>query len=443
MYFIRPKLVNIFHTCCVKAHAPSNLGFAESRNTSMQESPLAGVESLPSTSVLSPQSEALKLGSVTDVTRHISHPVQCLLWGRSAGRCELCNKPLWKSPVSQEQVKLAELAHIYSFGNHGPRGNKGIPKGHINNIANLILACLDCHTTIDKDTQGMRYSPALLIGRKQDHERRIENVTGIDPHNKSHVLHYGANVGDHSSPLNFGLTAPALFPAKYPVDDKAIELATINSSFKDRNPKFWSVESEELTAKFEQRVRERIAAGEVKHLSIFAFAPQPLLILLGSLLTDIIPADIYQLHREPQGWGWPENAKTIPFDIEEPQSKSGAPALVFSLSATVTPDRILAVLGQNVSIWKVRISAPHNDFLKTREQLWQFRSLIRPLLDRIKALHGQQTTLHIFPATPVAIAVELGRVRMPKADMPWLIYDQINAQGGFVPAINIPKGVEA
>jgi hypothetical protein len=355
----------------------------------------------------------------------------------------LCNKPLWKSPVTQEQVKLAELAHIYSFGKHGPRGNKEIPKEHINNIANLILACLDCHTTIDKDKQGTRYSPALLIGKKREHERRIEIVSGIGPDNKSHVLHYGANVGDHSSKLNFGVTAPALFPARCPADDKAIELATIDSSFKDRNPKFWSVENEELTAKFEQRVRERIASGEVKHLSVFAFAPQPLLILLGTLLTDIIPADVYQLHREPPGWHWPENAKTIPFETEEPKETSGIPVLVFSLSATVTPDRIQAAIGQNVSIWNVRIPAPHNDFVETREQLSQFRRLMRPLLNRIKALHGQQTTLHIFPAAPVSIAVELGRVRMPKADMPWLIYDQINAQGGFVPAINIPKGVEA
>jgi len=36
--------------------------------------------------------------------------------------------------------------------------------------------------------------------------------------------------------------------------------------------------------------------------------------------------------------------------------------------------------------------------------------------------------------------VEFGRVRMPKADMPWLIYDQVNARGGFIPALSIPEG---
>lgn len=43
--------------------------------------------------------------------------------------------------------------------------------------------------------------------------------------------------------------------------------------------------------------------------------------------------------------------------------------------------------------------------------------------------------IHIFPAAPVSIAIELGRVRMPKAAQSWQIYDQVRARGGFVPAI--------
>jgi hypothetical protein len=46
--------------------------------------------------------------------------------------------------------------------------------------------------------------------------------------------------------------------------------------------------------------------------------------------------------------------------------------------------------------------------------------------------------LHVFPAMPVSLAVELGRVRMPKADLPWLLYDQMNARGGFIRALVIP-----
>jgi len=58
-------------------------------------------------------------------------------------------------------------------------------------------------------------------------------------------------------------------------------------------------------------------------------------------------------------------------------------------------------------------------------------------MDNIKALHGQSTTIHIFPAMPAALAVEFGRVRMPKADLPLLIYDENRGAGGFQPALTI------
>ena len=260
------------------------------------------------------------------------------------------------------------------------------------------------------------------------------------PEKRSHVVLYGANIGDHNSALTFADTATALFPTHYPASDKAIELGMKNSSFKDRSPAFWSVETENLITTFKQRVGERLASGEVSHLSIFGLAPQPLLILLGSLITDIPKAEIFQLHREPQSWAWPENAPVVDYLVEKPTSATGAPALVLALSATITNDRITAVLGNNVAIWKVMIPEPHNDFLKSPRQLSSFRALLRKLLDKIKLCHGQNTVLHIFPAMPVSIAVELGRIRMPKADMPWTVYDQVNDRGGFVAALNIPEG---
>ena len=275
---------------------------------------------------------------------------------------------------------------------------------------------------------------------KTEHERRIELVTGVAPDRKSHVLLYGANVGLHSSPLNYQDAATALFPCRYPASDVPLELTTVNSSFSDRDQAFWTVESENLRRKFEQGVKQRLATGNLHHLSVFALAPQPLLILLGSLLGDIVWADVYQRHREPPSWQWPTDAATPAFEMRSPPTTSGPPALVLATSATVTPDRIAAALGADASVWVVTIPQPHNDSTKSREQLGQFRTLVRSLLNQIKAVHGQATTLHVFPVVSVAIAIEFGRIRMPKADMPWQIYDQVNALGGFVPALSIPNG---
>jgi hypothetical protein len=364
-----------------------------------------------------------------------------MLWGRAAGRCEFagCNQPLWKSPVTQEGVNIAQRAHIYSFSAGGPRGHARILKGDLNEIGNLLLVCYACHRKIDQREDGGRYTADVLRAMKEEHETRIEMVTGVSIGRGSTVLLYGANVGKDNSPLRFETAASAMFPEAYPASTHAIELGILNSTGTDGDEHFWDTESRELRAVFDQRVRERVSRGDVRHLSVFAKAPQPLLILLGTLLGDILPATVYQLHREPQTWAWPTTAPEVTFDIHEPPTSGGQPALVLALSATVTPDRIKAVLGTDVSIWSVTVASPHNDILKSPKQLAQFRSLIRSLLDRIKRLHGQSTTLHIFPVAPVSIAVELGRVRMPKADMPWQTYDQVNARGGFVPAITISQ----
>jgi hypothetical protein len=274
---------------------------------------------------------------------------------------------------------------------------------------------------------------------KSEHERRIELVTGIHPSRRSTIVLYGANVGEYSAPVNFTDAAVALFHRRYPADHRGIELGMVNSAFQDRDEEFWSVESRNLTDQVDRKVRERLSSGEASHLSIFALAPQPLLVLLGALISDIPRADVYQLHREPAGWVWPARARTtVKFEVQEPEGSAGTPCLVLSISATVTPDRILSVAGTGASIWTVAIPSPHNDCMKSRTQLAEFRSLMRSLLDPIKARHGQNTLLHVFPAMPLSIAVELGRIRMPKADMPWVIYDQVSQRGGFVPAISLP-----
>jgi hypothetical protein len=136
----------------------------------------------------------------------------------------------------------------------------------------------------------------MLQEWKLAHERRVELVTGIATNKRSHVLLYGANVGDHSAPLSYSETAPALFPNRYPSSDAPIELSTVNSSFVEKYPDFRTVEAKNLSRKFEMGVRERLATGMIDHLSVFSLAPQPLLILFGTMLGDIVPCDVYLRH---------------------------------------------------------------------------------------------------------------------------------------------------
>lgn len=382
--------------------------------------------------------------TLVHVPRHRDIPtaMQNILWGRAAGRCEFrgCNEPLWKSAVTQESVNVAEKAHIYAFSARGPRGNSEIEPCFLNDVSNLLLMCHNCHRTIDATPRLLeRYGAARLKEWKTEHEERVDRATSIAPDRSSHVLLYGANIGTNRSMLQFDAAADAIFPDRFPAEDRAIVLGMINSAIGDDSPSFWEREAENLKALFEKRVTEPRSTGHIGHLSVFALAPQPLLILLGSLLIDIDAADVYQRRREPATWRWAEDQiSQVEFLVREPASFDGPPALVLSLSATIAPDRVHRV-DPTYSIWEVTIDSPHNDFLHGREILRLFRELIRSLLDRIKRCHGEHAEVAIFPAMPVACAVELGRVRMPKADLPWRIYDQLPHRG-FAPTVCIPYG---
>lgn len=368
----------------------------------------------------------------------ISEVVNRMLWGRAAGRCQFdgCNRPLWKSHATQEEVNVAERAHIWAASDDGPRGNDGVPTEKLNSMENLLLFCHDCHRTIDKAKDGGRYTAELLLTWKKNHEERVERVTGIASSKTSHIVTYGAPVGDHSSPLTYEATSPSLFPERYPAADRAITLQ-MRGSWRDREEKFWEIEAEHLRKCYGRDLGPLIENGEIEHLSVFGLAPQPLLILFGSLLTDIPAAQTRQLRREPPGWAWPTSQEPTQFSVHRPSTTTGTPALVLSLSATINDDRIHRVLGPDACIWRISVDCVGRDCIGSPEDLASFRDTARSLVDEIKAAHGEQAALHIFPAVPVSVAIDFGRIRMPKADTAWVVYDEAKELGGFIEALTI------
>ncbi len=270
-------------------------------------------------------------------SRDISSSVEATLWGRAAGRCQFdgCNRPLWKSPITQERVNLAEKAHIYSFSAHGPRGNRGVDAKRLNVLENLILVCDICHKTIDRNWSSGRYTVAQLQQWKAAHEARVARVTGIALEKSSHILLFGSNIGDHHGPMHYTQAVDAVFPHRYPAEDRAIELGVRNSVLSEaKSALYWDPAHENLKTDYEH-VRRRIRSGEITHLSVFALAAQPLLIRLGALLGDIVRAEIYQLHREPApSWKWPAQAPAAPqVEIRRPSATTGPPPRLLSRSA--------------------------------------------------------------------------------------------------------------
>lgn len=364
------------------------------------------------------------------------------LWVKAAGRCQFegCNKQLWRDDITMKECNKAYVAHIVAAEEGGERGDPIRSKLLCTEYSNLMLLCADCHNRIDeKGVGGKNYPEDVLLKMKQIHEERIERQTGIHQDKHSEILLFGANIGKHDSPLCYKMAHQTIIDTHYPSSQSGIQLGLTNSGILDHNQRFWECEEDNLRINFDNYIKRQRQSGTIKHLSVFGLAPQPLLILLGSLLGDLHPTEVYQLHREPKTWKWLNEPDEVTFEVIKPQNTYPTVALVFALSATITEDRVVSVLGEECSIWTFTVNKPNNDFLRNREQLARFRTELRSLLNEIKARHGQNNLIHVFPAMPNAMAIELGRVRMPKADLPMLIYDQNfqNPTGGFYQTIKI------
>lgn len=362
------------------------------------------------------------------------------LWARAAGRCEYrgCNHDLVGDLIAgREDGTFGFIAHIVADSPDGPRGDAVRSPQLARDIKNLMLLCATHHKGVDVDYLAS-HPEAVLLAMKAEHEDRIAIVAGIDEDRASYVIRFAASIGTNSALVDTRSIFMAMPPDRHPAEGKTIDLELSGCDYQDHEEQYWTFQRDNLRRLFRRKVKERIEQGEVRHLSVFALAPQPLLIELGCLLGDIVPTTVHQRHREPATWRWQAGQPSITFQTTEPAEQNGGiVALKLALSATVTDERIRAAIGPNVAIWSLTADAPHNDILRRPEDLSVFKTQLRQLLNRIKAVHGENATINIFPALPNSAAVEVGRVWMPKADLPMIIYDQNRSAGGFIRTIEI------
>lgn len=362
------------------------------------------------------------------------------IWARAAGRCMFpgCNRDLTGDLISGlEDRNFGFVAHIVADIPGGPRGDPVRSPALCDDPGNLMLLCGTHHKVIDVDRVA-DFPEARLLAIKADHERRIAIVIDIDSDRASHVLRYAANIGHHESPVAYEQMSMAMLPDRYPATGRhTLDLEMLGCTILDHEPAYWAFHRDNLGRQFAAKVRERIESREVRHLSVFGLAPQPLLIELGRLLGDIVATDVRQLHREPKGWRWAEDKAPLAFIVHEPQAVANGPiALKLAVSAPVDDARIHDVLGANAEIWSLSIAEPGNDAVRRSEDLAAFRTAMRGVYRDIKNRHGDGRAINVFPVLPVSLAVEAGRVWMPKADLALKLFDQVRGRG-FVEAFTI------
>lgn len=362
------------------------------------------------------------------------------LWAKAAGRCQFrgCNKLLIGDLIAGKRTgKFGYIAHIVADEAGGPRGDTVRSLLLAQDIDNLMLMCPVHHKAIDVDYLA-DYPEDVLLAMKAEHEDRIEIVTDMDVDRVSHVVRFAATIGQRDTLVTTRSIFSAMPPDHHPAEGRTIDIELIGSERKDHEEAYWTEQNENLERLFARKIKERIEQREIRQLSVFALAPQPLLIRFGALLGDIVPVSVHQKHREPDTWKWLPDQPRISYEVNEYSGRKGVPvALKLALSATVNDDRITSVLGDDTAIWSITCEQPGNDIMRRKDDLAAYKRLLRGLFNRIKAYHGEGVLLHVFPAVPASVAVETGRVWMPKADLAMKLYDQNRTAQAFVPAITI------
>jgi hypothetical protein len=364
--------------------------------------------------------------------RKIPDLSRLLLFVQAGGRCEFdgCNEYLLRHHLTLTEGNFSQIAHIVAFKPEGPRGKSSPRPADINDISNLMLLCPRCHKLIDD--HPLDYTRKILEEYKWRHEDRILHLTGLGPDLKTTVVQLKAKIRGQSVDIPVSQVTEAVSP-RYPTDRHGfvIDLTTIHGD----DAAF--IQTAKQTIKYE--IQRLYAPGmdieRTRHISLFALAPIPLLIFLGNQLSNKIPVELYQRHRNTENWAWKTSGKPVTYKFRQIQSSVDPlkVALILSLSGTIHLEDLPPEIDKKFFIYEITLAGktPNPNFLRIKEDLDRFKDIYQACLRTIMRDHGKIETIHLFPAIPAPIAVLCGRELFPKVDPTLRIYDNDKSKGGF------------
>jgi hypothetical protein len=298
-----------------------------------------------------------------------------------------------------------------------------------------MLLCPQCHKLIDDHPET--YSRRALEEYKTRHERRIRYVTALGPDRKTSVLVLKSRIGGHVAQVPFTQIIEATAP-RYPTSSEPTEI-DINQ-FSDTTPGFIDVANREISDRVRRFFEPGGAGNKAQHISVFALAPIPLLIAFGAQLTNKVPSEIYQRHRDTEDWTWNKKGTPVRYAVRQLKTGTGRNvALVLALSGSVPITALPDSIQQQSTIYEITLDGrnPAPTFLALRQDLENFRSAYQEVLGTILKNHGLLESIDLFPAIPAPIAVLCGRERLPKVHPRLRVYDYDKANNGFNFALEV------
>ena len=316
---------------------------------------------------------------------NISEKKKIILMGLCGGKCEFrgCNNSVVEDMLTGDKSNFANYAHIIASSENGPRGNETLSNKLSNDENNIMVLCRNHHKEIDDFPE--KYPEELLKKMKKEHEDFIRDLMNIKKENTAIGIKYSFNISDRVPKINDEDVKKCAFKQNYYCKGDIINLSGSKADER-KDSVIYELEKENIKMNFYQLIKPLLKKEYVEKIFLCAIAPQPLLIYLGVLFSDISNVEVQQLQREPiQEW-YLGNEDDEKFDVNVivPEKKNEKVALNISITANIDEDRIRAIVGEKCDIIKIESTIHGNDIIKNKSQLEKYNKKITEVKKKVE-----------------------------------------------------------
>lgn len=351
-----------------------------------------------------------------------------LLWAMAAGHCELCGVDVTSAMLSRKREKYGQVAHIEAYSPGGARYNKEQSINDRNSIYNLMLLCTSCHKKIDENPS--EYGVDFLKSRKRHFESSVRKAVASVGPTSSDVILLAQPIGEKENSILERDWERALIDAGL----NAGQARQLNASA--HVPCGCGPDTLGVLEKRIKMYYESVHYDKSRRTGVFAIAPQPVLIGLGTLLSDVDGVDVYQKRRDGDGWSWATEGLENIFCCTLLREGSGDCAIVVSVSGPVPPESYEDALPDSVgAVYELRASRPGQTAILLKSDLDRFKETATAALFQIHEERPDARSLHVLPAMPVSACVSFGMAWNSRLIPELVLYEKESAR--FSRAVSI------
>jgi hypothetical protein len=225
----------------------------------------------------------------------------------------------------------------------------------------------------------------------------------------------------------------------YPEDPHGLLIDLTNLDGQDGA--FYETAKRTIQRKLERLYEPGMEVEQTRHISLFALAPIPLLVFLGTQLSNKVTVEPYQRHRDTEDWVWKTDGEPAEYKFHKRRAGTDAACVAFllSLSGPTHLSDLPAEINKRFSVYEITLAkgTPRPGYLRLREDLARFKDVYEEARSSIRRDHAGVNAVHLFPAVPAPVAVLCGRELLPKVDPALIVYDRDKSNGGFQPILRV------